>query len=636
MCFYDTQIRQLVYIYIYIYGSGVSRFHSDSARHRYGAYNTHVHTNNPVTSVYSTNLFHGTAGLLLAQSSGILLILHYRFQQIATELELDDRIETIAERESFITLKDHKPNFNNSPKCRLINPAKSEIGKASKQILEKIVQKTVSATGVNLWRNTSAVLEWFNSINNKQSASFICFDIVDFYPSISENLLREAIDFAGEHQSITPLDKDIIFHSKKSLMFNSNAAWSKKEGSNNLFDITMGSYDGAEACELVVCFLLSQLNKELDRKISLGLYRDDGLAVAHGTAQEIEITMEQIRKTFDKNGLKITIEANKKAIDFLDVTLNLSTETHQPYIKPGNVPLYINTKSNHPPSIIKAVPEGINKRLSKISSNEEIFKRAIPEYQAALKRSGHSYQLTYKPDPNKSSKDKCRTRPRHITWYNPPFDMNVKNNVGRIFLGIVNSSFPESHALKPIFNRNTLKLSYSCMPNVKNAIDAHNKAQLKKPAAEPPKNCNCRDKPNCPLNGGCRAKGIVYQATVTTPRTGPNNTNNYHSETYVGLTDTEFKLRYANHKQSFSNQRLRNATELSKYIWSLREKNIEYKITWKILGKAHSYSNRTKKCNLCLLEKFHIICHQDKASLNRRSELVNHCRHADKFLLKNT
>ena len=105
------------------------------------------------------------------------------------------------------------------------------------------------------------------------------------------------------------------------------------------------------------------------------------------------------------------------------------------------------------------------------------------------------------------------------------------------------SSFPEGHALKPIFNRNTLKLSYSCMPNVKNAIDAHNKAQLKKPAAEPPKNCNCRDKPNCPLNGGCRTKGIVYQATVTTPRTGPNNTNNYHSETYVGLTDTEFKLR---------------------------------------------------------------------------------------------
>ena len=55
------------------------------------------------------------------------------------------------------------------------------------------------------------------------------------------------------------------------------------------------------------------------------------------------------------------------------------------------------------------------------------------------------------------------------------------------FLGIVNSSFPEGHALKPIFNRNTLKLSYSCMPNVKNTIDAHNKAQLKKPAAEPPK-----------------------------------------------------------------------------------------------------------------------------------------------------
>ena len=80
----DNGYMYTMHYYIYIYGSGVSRFHSDSARHRYGAYNTHVHMNNPVTSVYSTNLFHGTAGLLLAQSSGILLILHNRFQQVHT------------------------------------------------------------------------------------------------------------------------------------------------------------------------------------------------------------------------------------------------------------------------------------------------------------------------------------------------------------------------------------------------------------------------------------------------------------------------------------------------------------------------------------------------------------------------
>ena len=146
------------------------------------------------------------------------------------------------------------------------------------------------------------------------------------------------------------------------------------------------------------------------------------------------------------------------------MTLNLQTEKHQPYIKPGNTPSYINTKSNHPPSIIKAVPEGINKRLSQISSNEQLFNNAIPEYQAALKRSGHNYQLKYNPDTRRSTNDNKRKRSRNITWFNPPFDARVKTNVGRMFLDIIDKSFPDAHSLRPLFNRNTLKISYSCMP----------------------------------------------------------------------------------------------------------------------------------------------------------------------------
>ena len=102
----------------------------------------------------------------------------------------------------------------------------------------------------------------------------------------------------------------------------------------------MGSYDGAEACELIVCYLLIQLNKDINQKITLGLYRDDGLAVAKGTPSEIASIKQKICEIFKKNGLKITIEANK-TIDYLDVMLNLQTGTHQPYLKPGNTPLYI-------------------------------------------------------------------------------------------------------------------------------------------------------------------------------------------------------------------------------------------------------------------------------------------------------
>ena len=223
-------------------------------------------------------------------------------KKIASELELDDRIETLAEWESFITLKDHKPNFHNSPTCRLINPMKSDLGKASKQILERIVSKTVSMSKVNLWRNTAAVLDWFNNIDDKQSSSFICFDIVDFYPSITEKLLREALDFAATFQPISALDKEIIFHSKKTLLINNGIPWSKKDDNNRMFDVTMGSYDGAEACELVVCYLLTQLNKDLSQKITLGLYRDDGLAAAKGTPSEIASIKQKICEIFKKNG----------------------------------------------------------------------------------------------------------------------------------------------------------------------------------------------------------------------------------------------------------------------------------------------------------------------------------------------
>ena len=53
-------------------------------------------------------------------------------KHIAEQLKLDDRIEQAAEQKAFITLNDHKPNFPNNIKCRLINPAKSNLGKISK------------------------------------------------------------------------------------------------------------------------------------------------------------------------------------------------------------------------------------------------------------------------------------------------------------------------------------------------------------------------------------------------------------------------------------------------------------------------------------------------------------------------
>ena len=56
---------------------------------------------------------------------------------IAQSLKLADRMQSYTTDQSFITVKDHKPNFPSKPSCRLINPSKTDLGTVSKQILEK-------------------------------------------------------------------------------------------------------------------------------------------------------------------------------------------------------------------------------------------------------------------------------------------------------------------------------------------------------------------------------------------------------------------------------------------------------------------------------------------------------------------
>ncbi len=180
-------------------------------------------------------------------------------------------------REAFISLKDHKENFENNPKCRLINPAKSESGKLSKIILDKINSNLRKILNLNQWKNTQNVIEWFGNIKEKHRHSFISFDIVDFYPSISENLVDQALSWASNLAIITKDEISIIKHARKSVLFNDGKPWTKKD-SNSLFDVTMGSYDGAEICELVGLFILNKLGQKFGKE-NIGLYRDDGLAI---------------------------------------------------------------------------------------------------------------------------------------------------------------------------------------------------------------------------------------------------------------------------------------------------------------------------------------------------------------------
>ena len=220
-----------------------------------------------------------------------------------------------------------------------------------------------------------------------------------------------------------------------------------------------------------------------------------------------------------------------------------------------------------------------------------------------------------------------RNRQRNIIWFNPPFSKNVKTNIARSFLNLVDTHFPLGHKLHKIFNRNTVKVSYSCMSNVRSIITSHNIRIIRRSQSQNinTDNCNCRNKHACPLQNKCMSKDIVDKATIIT-----NNTQG--TKHYIGMTSNTFKERYRNHIKSFTHKKYSNETELWKHVWHLKQNKTDFTIKWSIIKKSISYTGGSKRCNLCLEEK--LILKKDNCLLNKRSEIVSACQHKNKFLVK--
>ena len=138
---------------------------------------------------------------------------------------------------------------------------------------------------------------------------------------------------------------------------------------------------------------------------------------------------------------------------------------------------FFNASSNHPPSVLKQLPKNISKRVSGISSSKEIFDQAATYYNDALKASGYREKIEFQP-PETAAKQESQKRKRKVIWLNPPHSMNVKTNIAKKFLQHVDKHFPVNHNLHKAFNRNNVKVSYSCMPNTASVIKAHNKRIL--------------------------------------------------------------------------------------------------------------------------------------------------------------
>ena len=99
-------------------------------------------------------------------------------------------------------MKDHKDNFVNHPTTRLLNPAKNEIGRICKTVLDKINIWLREKLKLKDWKNTTDVINSFEKIDEKHVHTITTFDIRDFYPSTLETLLKNTIQLAAEHTDI--------------------------------------------------------------------------------------------------------------------------------------------------------------------------------------------------------------------------------------------------------------------------------------------------------------------------------------------------------------------------------------------------------------------------------------------------
>ena len=145
-------------------------------------------------------------------------------------------------------------------------------------------------------------------------------------------------------------------------------------------------------------------------------------------------------------------------------------------------------------------------------------------------------------------------------------------------------------------------MSYRCTANLSRKISGHY-AKILKPnhnnTQVPPKECNCRKKYDCPVQGKCLPEGVIYQDTV--------NREDGIVDTYIGLSAPPFKDRWRNHRSSFKTRNPKNSTLLSKHIWKLEDEDIGYDVSWKIVSHAKPYNPVTNACQLCTREKCFII-----------------------------
>lgn len=405
-------------------------------------------------------------------------------------LDIVDKTEPYTPKTPRIILKDHKLNFESNRYVRLICPSKSDLGIVSKTVLSRIIPALANKNkNLSIWWNTKDTLDWFNKLPNKKTLKFLQLDIDNYYNSINQNLLNEALQYAMTNSDLTEDEAKLVNLARKTLIEFEDQLWARKD-TNDCFDIMMGSADSAQVTDLIGIFLLKNLADKFPQLIG-GLYRDDALFVLRNASKsQIERTRKQLKVFFNSWNLNITFEYDIKTANFLDSTLNLSTGLHAPFHKQNECLSYVHRDSNHPKCVTKAIVKSVTNRISTLSASEGIFYEHAQYYENALAKAGYTTPLKYIQKNSKVHKYMTYRRnneqPRDISgkkdtylWFNPPYGVHIGLNIAEIFFKLIDRHFPPGSKLHPIVNRNTVRLSFSTTSNMKLCLSRINNKKIR-------------------------------------------------------------------------------------------------------------------------------------------------------------
>ena len=259
-----------------------------------------------------------------------------------------------------------------------------------KNIIQNIVTKILDNLR-HILQNSLDIIKWFQNIKHKKNIAFIQFDIIDFYPFLTKELLLQSINLAKNYTNITQEELDILA-CKKSVLINNYTTWEKMTTNN--FEVTMGSFNSTQIADLVGIYILDTLGRFINLN-SFSIYRDNCLISIPNSNKALTCKIQkQVIIAFKYMGLKIEISLNLKIVNFLDVILNLNDNSYKPFNKFNTIPRYINVSSNHPTSMIKQIPNVINIRiidyhLQKTFNNHKEF------YNETIYKSSYKNELQY-------------------------------------------------------------------------------------------------------------------------------------------------------------------------------------------------------------------------------------------------